>query len=150
MNKKGFTLVEVLVVVVIIGILSAVALPQYRKVMEKASFTKAEVMAKSLYDSCERMVAEWGVEEWGDINSSARKLARLDIGENSLLPNGFSISGETITGAGFIYTLRNSGACYVTITKPSGDAYAGVSVGYNGATFSCSGNATACNVYGLD
>ena len=51
MNKKAFTLLELLAVITIIGILSAIALPQYHKVMEKAHFTKAQVMAKSLYDS---------------------------------------------------------------------------------------------------
>ena len=150
MNKKGFTLMEVLVVVIIVGILSAVAMPQYRKVVEKASFTKAEVMAKALHDSCERMVAEWGVDSWGYIDSSARTLTRLDIGDQSLLPAGFTLDGEKIIGAGFTYKLSDTGSCDVVITKPAGSAYAGVSIGYNGTSFSCSGNTTACNVYGLD
>ena len=39
--KKGFTLTELLVVVLIIAILSSVALPQYMKAVEKARATEA-------------------------------------------------------------------------------------------------------------
>ncbi len=36
MDKKGFTLVELMVVLAILGLLAAVGVPQYRQVMERA------------------------------------------------------------------------------------------------------------------
>lgn len=47
-SRKGFTLIELLVVVLIIGILSSVALPQYRKAVEKSKLTQAMVLANNL------------------------------------------------------------------------------------------------------
>ncbi len=154
--RKGFTLIEVLVVVLIVGILAGAALPQYQRVVERSRFTKAQVMAKALQNSCERLVAEAGVDSYADLPSNIKNLERMDsVGENGgLLPTGFELNSgtKTIIGAGFNYKLQSdgpgwkSGGCYVKITKPS----SAVELYYNGSDFVCSGDESLCDTYGID
>jgi type IV pilus assembly protein PilA len=49
--QKGFTLIELMIVVAIIGILAAIALPQYTQYTKKAKFTAVVNLADSLKTS---------------------------------------------------------------------------------------------------
>ena len=50
-NKQAFTLIELLVVVLIIGILAAVALPQYQLTVMKSRYATLKNMTKAIADA---------------------------------------------------------------------------------------------------
>lgn len=53
-NNFGFTLIELLAVVLMIGILTSVALPQYRRSVQRAEAMEALVNLKTIFDSAKR------------------------------------------------------------------------------------------------
>lgn len=57
--KKGFTLVELIIVIIIVGILASVAMGQYAKVVEKSRYAEANTILGSLRSMQMAYYAEW-------------------------------------------------------------------------------------------
>ncbi len=88
-NKQAFTLIELLVVVLIIGILAAVALPQYQKAVLKSRLSSTMLNVKTIANA-----AELYYLEHGEYASDDNKV--LDVGELSGCTNG--ATGQIVCG----------------------------------------------------
>ena len=73
MKNRAFTLIELLVVVLIIGILAAIALPQYQKAVLKSNLHKGISLVESLYQSQQAYYLAHGkfAQELNDLDVSA-------------------------------------------------------------------------------
>jgi len=107
MLKKGFTLLEVLIVVIIIGILAAISLPQYVATLEKSKSSEAASNVGSLRAAVDRY--------WYQNGSFPAAITDLDIDNPNSVTN--KLYTYTITDGGTSATTR---AYTVTATRTVG------------------------------
>lgn len=90
-NEHAFTLIELLVVVLIIGILAAVAVPQYKMAVDKTRLANLRTLVSAVQSAEESVYLATGdyTNDW------------------SILPISFGgqISGNTLSGDGWSLTL---------------------------------------------
>ncbi len=112
--QKGFTLIELMIVVAIIGILAAIAIPQYQQYTTKAKFAEVVSTAES-YKSAVALCSQEnaGVLTSCDLGSSGIPAAPATMPAN--------VQGITVVDGVVTVTANASAGGYVYAVQPTVD-----------------------------
>jgi len=104
-TQKGFTLIELMIVVAIIGILAAIAIPAYQDYTARAQVTEAFNLAGAQKLSISEYHSNWG--EWPDDNTEAG-IAAPDVIKGNYVKS-VTISKDGTTKALITALMRDTG-----------------------------------------
>ena len=103
MNKKAFSLVELMIVVAIIGLLAAIGVPQYAKFQARARQSEAKAALGALYSAEQSFFQEW--------NCFSTDLRNI----------GFGVTGTNLRYiTGFTNVSINGAVCNAGTPAPNG------------------------------
>ena len=98
--QKGFTLIELMIVVAIIGILASVALPAYQDYTARSQMTEAMTLASGAKGAVTEFYSNEGA--WPSNNSSAGLAAAGSI-------SGKYVGSVDAAGGVIVATMKNTG-----------------------------------------
>lgn len=135
-KRKGFTLLELMTVVIIIGILAMIAVPQFFKVAERGRAAEGVSLAANYRDAQLRYSSQYG-------NTTSTE-SDLDISMSD--PKYFSVSLAEIEPA----SSPNGAVATITRNSESNPGYSYTfTASYNGS-ITCASSGSACTDLGLD
>ena len=91
-NNKGFTLIELIMVTIILGIPAAVAIPRYANTLDMATVRAEKAMVDQIWAGCEEVAStrliENGIEEWpGNPLSTLKRVRNIKLNLDEGIPD---------------------------------------------------------------
>jgi type IV pilus assembly protein PilA len=119
-SEDGFTVIELLVVILIIGILAAIAIPSFLNQTQKANDASAKELAHTAQIAAESYATDHS-GSYAGLNNNLSVLPTYDATIQITSGDGAYVSGVTASSAGYsVTTTSPNSADSFTITRNNG------------------------------
>jgi len=116
-NQKGFTLIELMIVIAIIGILSAIAIPNFLSYRAKGQDTSAKTEASNFYSAAMAEFADTGSSKaFSSANLPSGFAKNADVNYSGTI----TVAATGATSGTMTFTHSKSSTAY-TLTGSTGD-----------------------------